>query len=69
MEKSVTGRSLRQFQTFLIHEEKSPATVQKYMRELQRQNFVTSRKGICLSEWQRKVSYCNYSLLIKKSKL
>ena len=36
MEKSVTGRSLRQFQTFLIHEEKSPATVQKYMRELQR---------------------------------
>ena len=36
MEKSVTGRSLRQFQTFLIQEEKSPATVQKYMRELQR---------------------------------
>ena len=36
MEKSVTGRSLRQFQTFLINEEKSPATVQKYMRELQR---------------------------------
>lgn len=36
MGKSVTGRSLRQFQTFLIQEEKSPATVQKYMRELQR---------------------------------
>ena len=48
MEKIMTEKSISQFQAFLLQEEKSSATIEKYMRELQM--LATFLKGVKISK-------------------